>query len=189
MNAQKTIEDSVEGELSLVLLKKYINYCRSKCGPRLSPAAADKLKRQYVLMRNGSREQEAEHHAKSPIPITIRQLEAIVRISESLAKMQLQPFVNETHVNEAIRLFKVSTLAAAMSGDLSGAEGFTSDEEHQQMIKRRFPVGTQISENSIVQDLMKQNFNQPIVKKVIYCMMRKGELQSRMQRKMLYRVK
>ncbi len=29
MNAQKTIEDSVEGELSLVLLKKYINYCRS----------------------------------------------------------------------------------------------------------------------------------------------------------------
>lgn len=29
MNAQKTIEDSVEGELSLSLLKKYIIYCRS----------------------------------------------------------------------------------------------------------------------------------------------------------------
>ena len=146
-------------------------------------------------MRNGSREQEEEHHKKSPIPITIRQLEAIIRISESLAKMQLQPFVMEVHVEEAIRLFKVSTLAAAMSGDLSGAEGFTSEEEHQQMIrvekqiKRRFPVGTQISEFSIVQDLVKQNFAQPIVSKVIYCMIRKGELQPRMQRKMLFRLK
>lgn len=146
-------------------------------------------------MRNGNREQEQETHRKSPIPITIRQLEAIIRISESLAKMQLQPFVNESHVDEAIRLFKVSTLAAAMSGDLSGAEGFTTEEEHQQMIriekqiKRRFPVGTQISEFSIVQDLVKQNFSQPIVSKVIYCMIRKGELQPRMQRKMLFRLK
>ncbi|KAH7645851.1 DNA replication licensing factor mcm5-A [Dermatophagoides farinae] len=195
MNAQKTIDDSVKGELSLLLLKKYIAYSRSHCGPRLSAAAAEKLKRQYVIMRNGSREQEKESSKKSPIPITIRQLEAIVRISESLAKMQLQPFVNETHVDEALRLFRVSTLAAAMSGDLSGAEGFTTEEEHQKMIriekqlKRRFPVGTQISEQSIIQDLVKQNFGPQLVSKVIYCMIRKGELQPRMQRKMLYRLK
>ena len=146
-------------------------------------------------MRNGNREHEEEIHKKSAIPITIRQLEAIIRISESLAKMQLQPFVTEAHVDEAIRLFKVSTLAAAMSGDLTGAEGFTTEEDHQKMIKiekqikRRFPVGTQISEFSIVQDMLKQNFNQQMVKKVIYCMIRKGELQTRMQRKMLFRLK
>lgn len=29
MNAQKTIEDSVKGELSVLLLKKYIAYCRA----------------------------------------------------------------------------------------------------------------------------------------------------------------
>ena len=34
--------------------------------------------------------------------------------------MQLQPFVTETHVNEALRLFKVSTLEAAVSGSLDG---------------------------------------------------------------------
>lgn len=161
----------------------------------MSAAAGEKLKRHYVTMRNGTRDQENENHKKSAIPITIRQLEAIIRISESLAKMQLQPFVSEAHVDEAIRLFKVSTLAAAQSGDLSGAEGFTTEEEHQDMmriekqIKRRFPVGSQLSEFSVVQDLLKQNFAQPIVTKVIYCMIRKGELQQRMQRKMLYRVK
>ena len=35
------------------------------------------------------------------------QLEAIIRMSESLAKMELKPFASITHVNEAIRLFKV----------------------------------------------------------------------------------
>lgn len=49
-----------------------------------------------------------------------RQLEAIIRIAESLAKMQLQPFATETHINEALRLFQVSTLNAAMSGSLAG---------------------------------------------------------------------
>ena len=49
-----------------------------------------------------------------------RQLEAIIRISESLAKMSLLPFALESHVDEALRLFQVSTMDAALSGSLSG---------------------------------------------------------------------
>lgn len=45
-----------------------------------------------------------------------------MRIAESLAKMRLQPFATETDVEEALRLFHVSTLDAAMSGSLSGEE-------------------------------------------------------------------
>lgn len=52
-----------------------------------------------------------------------RQLEAIVRIAESLSKMKLQPFATEADVEEALRLFQVSTLDAAMSGSLSGEDG------------------------------------------------------------------
>lgn len=72
------------------------------------------------MMRSGAYQHEKEVDRKKTIPITVRQLEAIIRISESLAKMQLQPFVNETHVDEALRLFQVSTLDAAMSGSLAG---------------------------------------------------------------------
>ena len=43
----------------------------------------------------------------SVIPITVRQLEAIVRIAESLAKMTLSREATVEHVEEAIRLFKV----------------------------------------------------------------------------------
>lgn len=71
-------------------------------------------------MRAGTREHEKDSEKRLSIPITVRQLEAIIRISEALAKMQMQPFATEVHVNEALRLFQVSTLEAAMSGSLAG---------------------------------------------------------------------
>jgi len=49
-----------------------------------------------------------------------RQLEAVVRIAESLAKMRLAAFAVESDVDEALRLFQVSTLDAAMTGSLAG---------------------------------------------------------------------
>ncbi|KAH7972068.1 hypothetical protein HPB52_006162 [Rhipicephalus sanguineus] len=195
MNAEPTAEKTQEGELSLSVLKKYISFCRDKCGPRLSATAAEKLKNRYVMMRNGTREHEQESVKKSSIPITVRQLEAIVRIAESLAKMQLQPFATEWHVDEALRLFQVSTLDAALSGDLSGAEGFSTQEEHEMLLriegqmKRRFAIGSQVSEHSIVQDFVKQKYPERAIYKVLHYMIRRGEIQHRMQRKMLYRIK
>ena len=50
------------------------------------------------------------------IPITVRQLEAIIRLSESIAKMHLKTVVDKSHVEEAHRLFRISTLNAASSG-------------------------------------------------------------------------
>merc|ERR1719180_737093 len=54
MNA--AADNAAEGELALAFLKKYIGYCRARCGPRLTEEAAEKLKNRYVLMRNSSRE-------------------------------------------------------------------------------------------------------------------------------------
>ncbi|KAJ1528330.1 hypothetical protein ONE63_006751 [Megalurothrips usitatus] len=195
MNAGQSLQEAAsEGEISLPLFKKFINYCRLRCGPRLSEAAGDKLKNRYVLMRSGTREHEIETEKRMSIPITVRQLEAVVRISESLAKMKLQPFAGEEEVNEALRLFQVSTLDAAMSGSLAGAEGFTTEEDTEMLtrierqLKRRFAVGSQVSEHNIVQDFLKQKYPERAIMKVIHTMIRRGELQHRMQRKMLYRL-
>jgi DNA replication licensing factor MCM5 len=153
---------AADGEISLEFLKKYISYCRNKCGPRLSEQASEKLKSQYVLMRSGTMAHERETGKRVSIPITVRQLEAVIRISESLAKMRLQPFANDADVNESLRLFNVSTMSAALSGTLNGVEGFTSHEDQEQLqriekqIRRRFVVGSQVSEHAIVQDLIKQ---------------------------------
>ncbi|XP_078496637.1 DNA replication licensing factor MCM5 [Lissotriton helveticus] len=186
---------AVEGEIELNVLKKYIAYCRGRCGPRLSAPAAEKLKNRYILMRSGAREHERESDRRSSIPITVRQLEAVIRISESLSKMRLQPFATETDVDEALRLFQVSTLDAAMSGSLSGAEGFTTVEDQEMLsriekqVKRRFAIGSQVSEHSIVQDFIKQKYPEHAIFKVLQLMMRRGEIQHRMQRKVMYRIK
>lgn len=193
MNA--AADNAVEGELSLPFLKKYLGYCRARCGPRLTEEAAEKLKNRYVLMRNSSREVEEEGEKRLAIPITVRQLEAVVRISESLAKMALQPFVTDANVEEALRIFQVSTLSAAHSGDLEGAEGFTTEEDQElihrieKQLKKRFPIGAQISQHMIVSDFEKQKYPERQVQKVLATMIRRGELMHRMQRKMLYRIK
>ena len=195
MTANAATNQAVEGEIDVVTLTKYISYCRSRCGPRLSREACEKLQNRYVLMRSGARTHERESEKKTSIPITVRQLEAIIRIAESLAKMKLQPFAGETEVEEALRLFQVSTLDAALTGDLSGVEGFTSTSEQEELnrierqIKRRFVVGSQVSEYAIVQDFIKQKYEERKIYKVLQYMMRRGEIQHRMQRKMLYRIK
>ena len=72
------------------------------------------------MMRGGARQHERDTARRTAIPITVRQLEAIIRIAEALAKVSLSPFALASHVDEALRLFRVSTLDAAMSGSLSG---------------------------------------------------------------------
>ncbi|XP_066919905.1 DNA replication licensing factor mcm5-A-like [Clytia hemisphaerica] len=195
LNAAQASSDGVEADLSLNFLKKYIDYCRRKCGPRLSQSAAEKLQNQYVLMRTGARTQEQQSNKRNSIPITVRQLEAIVRISESLAKMRLQPFALEADVDEALRLFQVSTLDAALSGGLSGAEGFTPEEDIEEvrrletLLKKRFAIGSQVSEQRIISDFQRQKFSEKAISTVIHIMLRRGELEHKYQRKVLYRVR
>ncbi|TRY62701.1 hypothetical protein TCAL_00323 [Tigriopus californicus] len=188
-------DETTNGELSLSFMKKFVAYAREKCGPRLSLEAGEKLKAKYVQMRNSTKELEDETQKRLAIPITVRQLEAVIRLSESLAKMELQPFATERHVDEALRIFQVSTMDAAMSGNLSGAEGFTTQEDQElisrieKQLKKRFAIGSQVSEHSILQDFAKQKYPEKAVQKVIQFMIRRGELQHRMQRKLLYRIK
>ncbi|RCN37179.1 MCM2/3/5 family protein [Ancylostoma caninum] len=214
---EKTEMFDADGFLTLGFLKKYVCYARANCGPRLNPQASEKLASNYVRMRNPPADSDemsefpkitckissiirflglGKKAAKSSISITVRQLEAVIRMSESLAKMELQPFALDKHVDEALRLFRVSTVEAAATGNLAGIEGFTSDADQESMqriesqMKKRFSVGTHVSELVIVQDFVtRQHYNETLVKKVIMNMVRRGDLQYKMQRKMLYRVR
>ena len=182
-------------ELSLSFMKKFIAYARTRCGPRMTAEAGEKLQNNYVKMRSGTKGVEDETQKRLAIPITVRQLEAVIRLSESLAKMELLPFAGDRHIDEALRLFQVSTLDAAMSGSLTGAEGFTTQEDQEliqrieRQLKKRFAVGSQVSVHAIMQDFSKQKYPERSVQKVIYCMIRRGELEHRFQRRALFRIK
>lgn len=94
-------------------------YCRVRVSPRLTVDACESLRNQFVSIREDHRKKVRDG---SVIPITVRQLEAIVRLSESLARMSCTPDVTDVHVREALRLFRVSTLDAASTGlDIDGS--------------------------------------------------------------------
>ncbi|TRM65982.1 MCM2/3/5 family-domain-containing protein [Schizophyllum amplum] len=130
------------GELSLEKMRRYIAYCKGKCAPRLSADAQEMLSSHFVSLRKEVQQVEQDNNERSSIPITVRQLEAIIRISESLAKLTLSTTVKNHHVEEAIRLFKFSTMDAVTAGSADGMSRGELNEEMMRIekeIKRRLP--------------------------------------------------
>jgi DNA replication licensing factor MCM5 len=121
-----------------------------KCTPKLSEEACHMLQNMYVTDRAQSKDQRISKKTNG-IPITVRQLEAIIRISEAIAKMHLDPVVSVKHVEEAHRIFKISTLNAAASGMSNASAQNTPAEltdltkKIEEAIKRRVAIGTKIS--------------------------------------------
>ncbi len=84
------------------LLRKYIAYARKNVKPRLLPDAVEKLRGFYLEMRSKGEQPDA------PVPITARQLEALVRLAEARAKMALRSEVTAEDAEAVIRLMKAS---------------------------------------------------------------------------------
>ncbi|KAI7763797.1 hypothetical protein LZL87_012695 [Fusarium oxysporum] len=141
MNDQGAVE-MVESEIPIDKMQRYITYCKTRCAPRLSPEAGEKLSSHFISIRRQIHDAEIEANTRSSIPITIRQLEAIVRITESLAKLTVSPVATEAHVDEAIRLFLCSTMDAANQGSNQGSRELNEEVNRLETeLKRRLPIG------------------------------------------------
>ncbi len=99
--------DSYTPQIDRELFKKYVAYAKKNHSPVLSKEAEEKLKNYYLDLRGRA-------SADSPLPITARQLEAFVRISEASARMRLSDIVSEEDADRAIRLIEHSLRQIAM---------------------------------------------------------------------------
>ncbi|MBI2145439.1 minichromosome maintenance protein MCM [Candidatus Woesearchaeota archaeon] len=93
--------DIHEPEIETEFLKKYISYARQKIRPVLTDAAVDEIKDFYVQLRNKA---VSDERAARAIPISARQLEALVRLSEASAKVRLSDKVTREDARRAIEL-------------------------------------------------------------------------------------
>jgi replicative DNA helicase Mcm len=91
----------VEPPISVDLLRKYISYAKS-VRPVLTQDALKRLNDFYLAMRSAS---EAEG---SPVAITARQLESLVRTSEARARAALRKEVTAEDAEAAIAIMKRS---------------------------------------------------------------------------------
>jgi len=97
-----------EPPLSPTFLRKYILYAREHVFPKLSHKAAQAILNFYMKMRGLSKAEEEETIGVSPIAITARQLEALVRLAEAHARMLLKDEVTEEDAKFAIELMRYS---------------------------------------------------------------------------------
>ena len=87
--------------IPLEKLRDFIAFARTRCQPELSDEAAQDLVHAYQSMR-------LDGVTRNTVTATPRQLESMIRLSESLARMRLSPVVEQHDVAEAVRLVKAS---------------------------------------------------------------------------------
>jgi replicative DNA helicase Mcm len=88
-------------------LKKYIGYANRYVIPQLTPEAAEVIENFYVGLRKSA-------EGGAAVPITARQLESLVRLSEARARMALQPKVSKEDAQAAVRLMEDSLRMVAL---------------------------------------------------------------------------
>src|SRR3989344_1945310 len=99
-------EHTKETETLLIsrdLLRKYVAYSKQKIKPVLTKEAIEELKNFYVELRNKPVSSES---AVRPIPISARQLQALVRMSEAAAKVRLSDSVSKQDAQQSIEIIK-----------------------------------------------------------------------------------
>lgn len=99
-------EHQKKGEEMLIsreLLRKYVAFAKQRIKPFLTDDAVMEIKEFYVELRNMPVSSEG---ALRPIPISARQLQALIRMSEASAKMRLSPTVDSEDAKRAIEIMK-----------------------------------------------------------------------------------
>ena len=95
-----------EGEDMLIpreIFRKYVAYAKQRIKPQLSDEAVAEIKKFYIDLRNAPVSSES---ALRPIPISARQLQALIRMAEASAKIKLSRKVTSEDSKNAIELMK-----------------------------------------------------------------------------------
>lgn len=93
-------EEGMKQDIESDLLRKYVSYARKNISPTISQEAAKRMEDFYADMRRGGAE------GANPVPVTPRQLESIVRLSEARSRMRLANEVSIEDVDRAIDLME-----------------------------------------------------------------------------------
>jgi replicative DNA helicase Mcm len=159
------------------LFRKYVAYAK-RIVPELTNEAMDQLKKYYLSVRS-------KYNSSKAIPITPRQLEAMVRLAEASARVRLSKYVNIDDTNRAIRILEafMSEVATEAGGvmDIDMIGGIskkqrTKMEELEEIIKNLTIDGKSVSVEDIVKEAEAKGLNSSDVTGLLSKMKRDGLL-------------
>ena len=109
------------------LLRKYIAYAKRTVFPVLSEEAKQKIVEFYLSLRSRAKDNSA-------VPVTARQLEALIRLAEASARLRLSDVVDREDVERVIRIIKSSLEQIAVdpeTGEIDIDYAFTGTSKSQ----------------------------------------------------------
>ena len=108
-----------------------------------------------------------------------------------MAKVTLSPTVLPHHVEEAIRLFKQSTMHAVAAGSVDGmsnSELKGQMESIEKELKRRLPIGWSTSYASLTREFVtQQGYSQHALEKSLFVLEKREVVRFSGQRKVVHR--
>jgi DNA replication licensing factor MCM2 len=110
------------------IFKKYLIYAKRRIHPRMTSVDQEKIAQLYAKLRR-------ESLVTGSVPVTVRQIESMVRIAESHARMHLRDFVNDDDINVAIQIVLQSFIDAQKYGIMRTMKKvFSSEKKTEQTI-------------------------------------------------------
>ncbi|MFH1399660.1 MAG: minichromosome maintenance protein MCM [Candidatus Woesearchaeota archaeon] len=172
-------------EINTELFKKYISFAKQTVFPVLSKSAIEEIKKYYVDLRNtGSSEEDVVRS----IPISARQLEALVRLAEASARVRLSKSVSKDDAKRAISLLHYCLTQVGVDKETGKIDidristGITATARSKIVQIREIitglenRIGKTLPIDDILRDAAEQGIDESDVEEVIEKLKRSGDL-------------
>jgi replicative DNA helicase Mcm len=179
--------DKYKAEIDTDFLRKYIAYAKRKLKPTLTANAIKEFKEYYVNLRNKDAE---EQNGIKAIPISPRQLEALVRLGEASARARLSEKVTKKDAKVAIDIINFCLRDVGVdptTGKLDIdriATGVTASERSKvstvksaiAMIEEKLGKNTPISKQDIIKVCEEYNISSDDAEEILEKLKRSGDI-------------
>ena len=175
--------EELKSAIAFSLFKKYLSYAKQKIIPKLTNEAMDEIKNFYVSLRNQPQKGESELR---PIPISARQLEALVRLAEGSARTRLSNEVTREDAIRSINLLKHCLMQVGFDYETGQIDidrittGVTTSQRSRIIIVREIvrkleeKVGKIIGLQDVIDEALTKNIDQAQVEETIEQLKREG---------------
>jgi replicative DNA helicase Mcm len=176
--------DLYEPEIPTEFLRKYIAYAKQRISPNITDKALQEIKSFYLKMRASGGTEEGI----KAIPISARQLEALVRLTEASARLRLSNTATEADAKRAINLVEYCLREVGLDKETGKididriATGISaSQRSHISMVKEiindlESKVGKTIPIDDIIEESKSKGIAEEKVEEVLEKLKRVGEV-------------
>ncbi len=176
-------------ELTTNFIKKYIAYAKQHLKPTLQNEALEEIQNYYVKIRNmGNSSEGGDGDSIKSVPITARQLEALVRLTEASAKTRLSKKATKEDAKKAIELLHYTLSQIGLDPDTGKLDidrittGVTaSQRNHISVVKEAIStlekeMGKVIPEEEVIKECEHKGVEETKVEEILEKLHRSGDI-------------